>query len=378
MKRSHAWTLLSLCVVAAAWVAWNPGRKPVTSPQRNPSDFSSTDRVRSTRPDPVLERESRDAASRRKIQDDWDQLIAWLESEPRPGDEEIQARLLATRVAWTEADLQVLSEMIGRLLESGRDLDTGLAFRVGPHGFLKSWPTLRVFLLDVLAASDPEMAAAIARKVLDSTSSGDEYAVAMRSLTRKGMGRASDTELLSRFQSMLGRNEWAKSSGFAEAFDLPRLLGSEDAAMVLLGWNGTPALRARALDELAADAPAAAIAAVAEAETIDPLTRASLMARANPTDPAQLDAVDRYLRTPGLQPAESGTFLNLFPLRSATTGFRLYGKSPAPYDYPNVVASDRAALEQVTRWLNDPGLAHLREPLQALQNRLNEWQQQTR
>lgn len=377
MSRPRA--VLLLCLVLgplAVWFSLQRTHETANRPEkeREVAPF----RARANPPDPESERAVRDSTASRTLENDWADLLVWLDSEPRPSDSEIREKLLALRVSWTEKDFQVLAQTLTRLLESGEDRNLGLAFRVGPHGFLQSWPTLRVFLLDVLAASDPELAAATARSVIAKTESADEFAVSLRSLTRKGLARASDEELLTHFQTLLGRSEWKNSGGFGEAFDLPRLLGTTAAAEALARWEGNPKLRNRALDEFSADHPAEGIELVQAGTPLEPAARAMLMARADPADAAQLTAVDQYLRDPSRQAGEINAFLESFPLRSATTGYRLYGKHPAPYTFETITAGDRAALQQVTRWMEDPALEAHRGELASLKERLEEWVNQAR
>jgi|GEM_PF-5758383 len=373
MSRSGKWWLAAALVVGIGVLVWTrPGGKstPVV-PEKSPVPV----RTRASQPDFEKERETSDVAARKQIRSDWDELMAWLDSDPAPTKEEIRARLLATRAAWAELDPQVLAEMIRELLASGADKETGLAFKVGPHGFLSGWPTLRLFLLDVLAGSDPEMAAVTAKGLLAETASADEFAVALRSLAREGRGRAANEELTAYFGQMLGHREWGNSVGFAEALDLARVIGSSEAARQLAEWEGNPALRSMALDEFAAEHPEVVLEMK---DAVNGIARANLMARVHPDDPAQMAVVDDYLRSPDLTAEEADSFLKSFPLRSATTGYRLYGKTPAPYAYDQVVAGDRAALERVDQWVNDPALAKYRANLISLQQRLTNWTQQTR
>lgn len=376
MKRLGTWRTVAILVaatLAGIWISRIPQshRSESDVPQAAP-----TIRKRTISPDLEAERETADASARRQIEADWAELWRWLDSDPKPSLEEIRARLLETRISWAAMDPQVLAETLDRLLKSGDDLATGLEFKVGLHGFLSAWPTLRVFLLDVLAASDPEMAAQIANRLLDQTPSADEYATALRSLTRPGMGRAKDAELLVRFATMLQRPDWQGERGFAEALDLARLVGSSEAAGQLAAWNGNPALKTMALNEFAADHPEAMLPVLQAAETLDGHTRANLMARADPGDPNQLAAVDAYLRNPDLPAGDAAAFLKSFPLRSATTGYRLYGKTPAPYTREKIAADDRAALERVNQWASDPALETHRTEILALQQRLSQWTRQ--
>ena len=318
------------------------------------------------------------SASQPSIQDDWAALLKWLGSSPRPTDEEVCARLLAARLSWTQMDPQERADAIAELLASGVDAITGLDFQVGPHGLLAGWPTLRVFLLDILATSDPEMATVTASQVLDTTASAEEFATALKSLTRDGLARAENKELLVRFGQMLGHQDWQTSRGFAEAFDLARFIGTPEAALRLAAWEGNAQLKSMALDEFTADHPEAMMEILASDSPVSGTPRASIMARADPSNLKQLDSVDAYLRRPDLSPAEAATFLKIFPLRSATTGFRLYGKTPSPYTYEQIKAGDLAASQLVENWTADPTLEKFRPELVSLQTRLTKWVQQAK
>lgn len=373
MKPSGKWPGLALLLAAAAtgiWIYQSP-RNPPSGPssQSHPEPV----RKRETSPDFEAERETSDAAARRQIDTDWAELQRWLNGNPRPTPEEIRTRLLETRISWAAMDPQVLAEALDRLLKSGDDLATGLDFKVGLHGFLSGWPTLRVFLLDVLAASDQKMAAEIAKRLLEATSSANEYATALRSLTRPGQGRAGDPELLAHFGKMLAQPDWQRERGFAEALDLARFIGSPEAAAQLAEWQGNPALKTMAMDEFTADHPATMLKLLSANPALEGKPRANLMARADPTDPGQLATVETYLRDPNLPPEEATVFLKSFPLRSATTGYRLYGKTPAPYTRDTIAASDRAALDRVNQWANDPEFEKYRTEIQVLQKRLAQW-----
>ncbi len=328
--------------------------------------------IRRSQPDPASERSVTDRTARLRIERDWANLLAWLRTDPKPNAEEILLRMKATRKAWAEADPQTRAETIAKLLESGADAATGLDFRVGVHGMLASWPTLRVFLLDLLAVSDPKIAVATARKLLDKTTSPDEYATALRSLTCEN-SRASGSELHARFEYMLAQREWQTSRGFAEALDLARYLGTSDAARQLATWKGALTLKTLAMDEFTAAHPQAMFTALEEEALTGNPPPVNLIARARPEDPAQLAAVDRYLKTPSLTDEDAVAFFSIYPLRGATTGHRLYGKLPAPYDFEQIQAGDLAALRQVERWAEDPKMEKYRPEIQALRQRLSEW-----
>ena len=370
MNRTARWCAVALLMLAAVLGVRHAFREERNAVGAGAGGTPPPATTRRADPDGAASRGRMEASAVVLIDREWSDLLAWLDGDPTPSAEEIRERLMETRSRWLEADFIVLSKAVGRALDSGEDRATGLPFEVGRHGMLNSWPTLRVFLLDVLARSDPEMAAEIARRVLDTTGSADEYAVALRSLTREGLGRASDGELLTRFERMLGEDAWDGSPGFAEAFDLARFLGSPEAAESLAAWDGNSALRSMALHEFAAEHPGAVLPVL---DGLDPSDRGSLIARADPVDPEQAAAVETFLKNPSSTPEEIEVFLKTFPLRSATTGYRLYGRTPAPFRREEMREGDREAREMVARWLADPSLERYHEPLGELRERLDDW-----
>jgi hypothetical protein len=242
---------------------------------------------------------------------------------------------------------------------------------------------MRVFLLDFLSIADPDLAVEIAREILASTSSAEEYAVALKPLLLKGPWRASDEELQGHFSKLLSTPEWQTREGLAEALDLSRAASSTGTAEVLARWvDGSPPARQAgemALHETAAKAPSVVVGLIAEDRALfadQPELRASLMARAAVSDEGQAAGVDAYLRDPSVSRREKESFLNLYPLRGATTGYRLYGQPPKPFDRGQVVTDDRAALEVVNHWVADPALEDLAPSLKSLQGRLQDWVEQ--
>ena len=375
MTQTRNAVLGATVLLLALWIASKQLREKSspTSTERNSQRGVSTLIAKPSEEEEYLQSQK---ASKLRVQDDWASLVKWLGSSPRPTEEEMRARFLATRIAWAEMDPQALASAIQALLDTGVDATTGLNFQVGPHGLLVGWPTLRVFLLDILATSDPEMASIIASQVLDTTASADEFANALKSLTRNSLGQADDGELLTRFDQMLGRSDWQTSRGFAEAFDLARFIGTPQAAQSLAAWDGNPALKAMAMDEFTAEHPEAMMEILNSDSPVSGTPRANIMARADPSNSTQSESVDAYLHGPDLLPEEAATFLKSFPLRSATTGYRLYGKTPSPYTHEQIKAGDLAARELVEKWIADPALEPLRPELLSLQTRLTKWVQQ--
>lgn len=367
--KRRLWLALPLALAALAWFHIRENHR-LPTPAGNPAPAHARAATPGTAPEPARSTK----LARQAISADWDELLLWLNSQPAPDPAAVRQRLTETKYRWTETDPQALAQALRRLLASGQDASTGLPFRVGNHGHLADWPTLRVFLLDLLATSDPELAMETARELLPAARSAEEYATALRSLTRPGLGRAPDAELLGHFDHLLTRQDWQNSPGFAETFDLPRFLGTPEAARHLADSAANDKLRSMALHEFAAERPAAVIEALAQ----DPHPRADLMARADPQDPAQLAAIDAYLRDPTLPQEDALTFLKTFPLRSATTGYRLYGKTPAPYTYERITAGDRQAAALADTWAADPALAPYHPQINALKSRLAQWAEQAK
>lgn len=88
--------------------------------------------------------------------------------------------------------------------------------------------------------------------------------------------------------------------------------------------------------------------------------------------------MESYLGDGSVTLAEKRDFLRLFPLRSATTGHRLYGGTPMPYSLERVKASDIAAAGAVGGWIDSGSYAALGSELEALRSRLETWTRQAR
>ena len=313
---------------------------------------------------------------------DWRECLSRCEKNDDPAA--LKRWLADARNRWLEEEPDVVAQTIGQLLRSGADAETGIPFETGPGRALRGWPTLRVFLLDVLSVSDPDLAAEIAREILDTTRSAEEFAVALKPLTLGGPWRASDEELAGYFSKMLDTPAWQNSAGLAEALDLSRFAGVTEVVAALAHWvdHSPPAVKAGsfALHETAAEHPkllSELISSDAGLFDEQPDLRASLMARVDVSDATQAGQIDAYLKNPAISAAEKQEFLSLFPLRSATTGYRLYGKPPSPFQKEQVQAGDQVALQMVTAWKSQQELSGLAGDLAKLEQRLQSWARQS-
>lgn len=317
-----------------------------------------------------------------RLAGEWRDWIARCEQGGDP--QELKKQLAALKERWLEEDPQVLAGVIGQLLRQGEDASTGIPFETGPGGALRGWPTLRVFLLDVLAVTDPDLAGVIAREVLATTTSAEEFAVALKPLLLGGPWQAPAGELEAHLTRLLENPAWQGQVGLAEALDLPRVAASPGSTEVLARWvdRSPPAKIAgeMALHETAASNPSLIIDLIDRDRQLlrdEPDLRAGLLARAAASDPAQTESLGDYLKDPAVSLNEKQRFLSLFPLRSASTGYRLYGSPPAPYDAASVKSDDKAALEVVKQWKGDPALSALQGDLVTLEQRLQAWVQQS-
>lgn len=309
---------------------------------------------------------------------DWRNILETCDGSQDP--EALRKQLAALKEKWLEEDLHKVAQTAARLLRSGEDAATGMSFEVGPGGSLQGWPTMRVFLLDVLAIADPDLAVEIAREILASTRSAEEYALALKPLLMEGPWRASDEELQAYFSKLLWNRDWQTREGFAEALDLARVVSSPGTAEVLARWMDAspPALEAgdMALHETAAKSPRLFVELISGDGSLfadQPELRAGLMARGTVSEEGQAASIESYLKNPAIPAAEKETFLKLYPLRSATSGHRLYGTPPKPFERGQIAADDRAALEAANRWKTDPSLAPLLPSITALEGRLQTW-----
>lgn len=313
---------------------------------------------------------------------EWRALLEECKGDPDP--EILRERLAKLKAGWLEEDdLHLVAQTAAQLLRSGEDAETGIPFKIGTGSSIRGWPSMRVFLLDVLAITDPDLASVVAREILASTNSAEEFAVALKPLVESGTWKASDAELADHFSRLLSHAEWQDRAGFLEALDLSRVVSSPATTEALARWMDTSPQASSAgemaLHETAAQAPGLLVGLVSAEPALfsdQPDLRAGLMARAEISKEAQAVGVESYLRDAAVPAGEKEQFLALFPLRSTTTGTRLYGAAPMPFERGKVAADDRAALEAVGRWKEDPALSTLLPSLEALEGRLQGWVRQ--
>jgi hypothetical protein len=133
-----------------------------------------------------------------------------------------------------------------------------------------------------------------------------------------------------------------------------------------------------ALDRLVINNPAATLnALLADPTSMQgrEATRADYFARANVTDPQQLQVLQNYLLNPQITPAEIDTFAGIFPNANYMISPNLLTQSQTP-DRNALVSRDAASLSVVQGWLGDPRFANQMPALQKIQTRLAGFVQQ--
>jgi hypothetical protein len=307
--------------------------------------------------------------------------------------EESSVLLARLAKALKAAPAEAATAAILSYLRSGRDADTGLNFQPGPGGALAQAPTMRTALLDLLAQIDPAAAMQLARSIMDTTKSADEYALALRNLAWNNTDGRLSPELSNRLAQMLGRDEWLRnpSAGFLEGFDVAVHLGGQSQ------FQEMARLLERASAQASPNVPSAngsieraAFIALDRMAVTDPGTttdtftknpdlfsqsgdhRASLLSRADILDPNQRAAVENYLLRNDLGEKELAAFAGLFPNVNRFAGNRLVTGGDQQPSLDALKARDTAMREIVLQWKNDPRFARRATTISTILDRLDE------
>ena len=252
-------------------------------------------------------------------------------------------------------------------LATGVDAPTGLDYSVGPGGYLRSWPTLRVALLDYAGRLEPDTMRALAEVVLVEPGSADEWSVALRNLARAHADDEPSDLLTGSTRRLLANEAWAAtpSIGYLEAFDVlvhVRLLGELSRLEALMAPDRPRSVRFAAFltaDRLALIEPRDTLAWLARDPALlasAPAVRAGLFARADVRDAAQRVSLESYLARDDVPESERAEFAGLFPNHHTTFAHNLL---TAPVSLPRgeMIARDCAALDALRAWIADPRFA---------------------
>ena len=271
--------------------------------------------------------------------------------------------------------------MIRGFLASGEDRATGLSFKIASDGLLTEWPTFRTFLLDVLAAIDPEAAAAISREILASPTSADEWALALRNVARGEPLDESAYFLQRKTEELIMNPEWQAdpSIGYLNAFDVLVHIEATDSAPLLSDLIQRKDRKDLAhagfltIDRLVQRQPVDLLGRLAADRALQesrPEMVAQQFARVDVRDHAQRQLLEKWLLDPMRTTTELQSFAAVYPNASQFVSDNLLTR-PQAASGSDLADHDRQALATVTEWSDDPSYAGIREHLLLLQRRLD-------
>ena len=374
MKRSFraaAYAVLIVAISAGIWWAYREKRPETALPGR----------AGALKPEPHAGRQRSGTAAPSAATGNQPAMVAENLLQRLAADLDAhRAEKSRSELAGLHARLQKLprNEAAGQLLaflKSGVDAGTGLPFEVGRGGRLTTAPTLRVAALDWLGEFDPAAAAEMARQVFASSSSADEWALALRNYYRQN--QPPDAYFVARVGEAVSREDWLQnpSAGLAESLDFPVAIGGSDGFGVLLGLlQRSPAMRwaaLAALDAWVLEGRATAIPLLAgtDAGALDEGSRAAMLARADIRDEAQRQAIESYLAAARVPEGAKAEFLRQFPNQSMIVGNHLVTAS-RPMTLRESAQLDVAALQFVDGLIKEGSRPELSKELGASRERL--------
>jgi hypothetical protein len=203
---------------------------------------------------------------------------------------------------------------------------------------------LRVFLLELLGqisrSSGSEAGAQLAREILDTKTSPEEWAVSLRNIAWHDPN--SRPYLASKMREMLSHEPWLQhpSPGFLQAFDVIAYTGDPTFVPQLAqlrreGSGEVQRAAAVAMDRLSEVAPLKVMDYLNSnpSEYADrPMLRADFYAKADLTVPAQRAAVETYLARPDVTLEEKTKFLAAFATPASFVSDNLLTSNPPPSD----------------------------------------------
>jgi hypothetical protein len=291
------------------------------------------------------------------------------------------------KVAWRAARKELLAHTNGTqavdalrsALESGIDQRFESQLHVTSGGELLAAPTLRIYLLDLLAQVDSAEAAQYARQLLEQSTSSDEWAVALRNYSWGTDNAALDPFLRRKVRELVTNEAWIEdpTPGFLEAFDfVPYTKDPELVAPLTQLTHRAPDDSVRrsaflALARFVAEDTTNGLQAVAAAEATQQFSpiRADAMARADFTRPGDVAAVGRYLQSQMIDPREFALFADTFPHGGQFAGAGL-ATTFRPISMLELAKRDAQALVVIEAWMRDLSFEQRHSELSQIYQRL--------
>ncbi len=264
-------------------------------------------------------------------------------------------------------------------LDGGKDRATGLSFGIAKDGSLSEWPSFRTFLLDTLLAVDPAAAAAVGRSILETPTTADEWALALRNVAR-GEAALDASYLRAKTEELIANPAWQAdpSVGYLNAFDVLVHIGATDSTPLLSGLIRNKDRRDLAhagfltLDRLVQGQPAEVLGRLSQDTALQqsrPEMVAQQFARADVRDPAQQALVKAWLLDPARTPVELRSFAGIYPNNNQFVSNNLLTvQASAAGD--DLASHDREALATIKAWAADPEFEPVAEHLRGMISRL--------
>lgn len=327
---------------------------------------------------------SRDPAARASDENEsaaLDEHFAALSGATTP--EEARRLLDELRTWLKELPPELAAAIISDFVQSGKDADLPLAFRIGDGGFLDSPPSFRVALLDYLGWLNPAAAVTLGREILSSPTSADEWAVSLRNVARLEHDDASNDYLRGKTEELVRNETWQEkpSVGFLNAFDVfvhTRAVKSTPLLSELIQRKDRRDLAHAGfltLDRLTQREPVAMLARLREDRALQqsrPEMVAQQFARADLRNASQRELVQSWLLDPARTEVELNAFSGIFPNNNQMISRNLLTSDPQ-ISGEDLREHDRAALILVSEWQQDPAYEHLRPHLATMGRRLQQF-----
>ena len=270
---------------------------------------------------------------------------------------------------------------IEEFLKGGEDRTTGLNLRIAKDGRLAGWPTLRVFLLDLLLKLNPGEASRISREILSAYTSADEWAIALRNVA-KGEDSVENREYLRKqTEALITNAEWQQnpSVGFLNAFDVLVYVESTESLPLLSGLvqrkdrNDLAHAAFLTLDRLVQRQPLKMLSLLKDDLALQqsrPEMTAQQFARADLRDVLQQDVVKEWLIDSSRTSTELENFAAIYPNNN-----RLVSNNLLTFDAQTsgteLRKHDREVLEVIRRWQLDPSLEIRSRYLRTMETRIS-------
>ncbi len=305
---------------------------------------------------------------------EWDRVI-----RERPNKESLDS--LRGRLREMSA-AEAVAEIEG-FLASGKDGATGLEFDIGSGGGMKGWPTLRVYLLDLLLEIDPSAAARISRNILAKPTSADEWALALRNVARGEGDDANSDFLRTKAEELIANPEWRvkPSVGFLNAFDVLVHTRATASAPLLSGLIQDKERRDLAhaafltLDRLVQREPVAMLEKLVADRALResrPEMFAQQFARADLRDERQRELVKTWLLDPARTPLELRNFAGVFPNNNQMISNNLL-TSEIRVSGEELLKHDLEVLAIIRRWREEADFQTIDKHLGMMDARLSEF-----